>query len=307
MKKLAFIALVSLLFVFLTNASAGIPGFMKARMGTLKGQVFVDDKPLADAIVSFFDTKGGPPPAIGSARRVPDMVTRTDSQGWFTAQLLPGNFYVGAMVRAVGLGPGPPRAGEEFFFVRNSEGRLRSVAVITKQVVEIGRLDGVPPGKFKEFDDFIVITGKITDENGQPRSGVMVTLKESMSAARPKFVSERTGDDGLYELKVPPGQYYVLARESLQGGRPRTGSFIGTYGKTAPVGDASPLNAGGKSGGAPPGIGTQGGGGEAISVIGKKGEVLSGVDIQLFRIPDPEETRKKFEDEARARTPETTK
>ena len=114
---------------------------------------------------------------------------------------------------------------------------------------------------------------------------------------------EKTKENGTYEIKVPPGKYYVMAHEFIRGGRPRPGSSIGMYGKTAPSNVAIPSNAmGGLGGNMPPGIAAQSRSGvEAIPIEGKHGEVLENIDITMFNIPDPEKTRKKIEEEARAR------
>lgn len=301
MRRLVLLILAVMLIA--SNAMAGVPGFMKARMGTLQGEVYVGGKILPSAIVSFFDKKSGPPPVMGTARRVPDMVSRTNDKGEFSVKLLPGSYYMGAMVREMGQGPGPPRKGEEYFFIRTDSGKLRLFKVNKKALSKVGKVEGVKPGEFEEFKDFITIQGVVADESGKPTSGIMVNLKDSLKSPRPRYVSDRTDENGKYELRVPPGKYYVMARESLRGGRPRTGSYIGTYGKTAPIGEAAPANAGGAMGGSPPGVGVQGGGGggEAILVEGKGGEVFSDVNIAMFRIPDPVETRRKFEESARAR------
>lgn len=300
MRRVCWLVLALLLSSALLSF-AGVPGFLKNKMGTLNGQLFVHEKPLADAIVSFFDSKGGPPPVVGSTRRVPDMVARTDDQGRFSVKLLAGSYCMGSLIREKGNGAGPPRDGEEYFFIRDSAGNLRTLEVRAKAISEVGRVDGVVPGMFKEFDDFIVIRGTITDETGKVLPGVLVTLRESLASSRPRYISKRTATDGSFEMKVPPGQYYVMARESLQGGRPLTGSYIGTYGKSAPLVEATGQKGKDSSGGVSLGGGRQGGGGEAKVVGGSKGEIISGIDIQMFRIPDPGATRQRFEEAARSR------
>ena len=298
--RIVAVAVLALIVAAVGTGWAGVPGFMREQMGTLKGQIFVDGKPFPDAIVSFFDKKGGPPPIVGKVRRVPDMVGRTDANGYFSVQLMPGEYSVGTLKRAVADGPGPPREGEKFFFVRGGDGKLRYVSVPTKQELDAGRLDGVPPGQFEEFTQSITIRGTVKDPEGKPVEGMMVSVKDDINSSRPKYISEPTGKDGRYEMKVPPGRYFVVARGAIQGGRPRAGSSVGIYGKGAPMGSASPANAGGgRDGQNPPGIAAQGGGeGEAKAVEGKDGAVLDKIDIVLHEIPDPDETRKKFEAEA---------
>ncbi len=298
MRRILILILVMLLP---SSASlAGIPGFMKARMGTLQGQLYVDGKILPNAIISFFDKKGGPPPILGSARRVPDMVARTDDKAKFSVKLLPGSYYMGSLIRERGKGPGPPQKGEQYFFIRDQNGQLQSLVVKTKSINKVGRLNGVPPGKFKEFEAFITISGKVIDETNKPCSGALVTLKDKLNAPRPKYIAKPTDEQGKFSVKVPPGKYYLMVRESLRDGRPAIGSSVGTYGKVAPKVSAASRQADNKNASFPAGMSQQGGSGTAIAVGGEKGEIISGIVINMFKIPDPNATRNEYKKKARA-------
>ena len=299
-KKFAFV-LGLLMFLFSTRSWADVPGFMKEQMGTLKGTVYVKDKMYANAIVSFFDKNNGPPPIEGSARRVPEAIDRSTAQGEFSLKLLPGTYYMGAMFREVSKGMGPPREGEEYFFVESEPGKLREFTIETKKVTDVGRVNGSPPGTFQELKSFITIKGKITGEDGKPLAGALVTLKENMDAPRPRYISEGSAADGTFSIKVPPGKYFAVGRESVEGGKPGIGASIGSYGKTAPLGDSgSPPNVGSQTGASPAARGLQGAGeGQAIAIEGKDGAVIENVNIQMFKIPNPIETREKFEAEAK--------
>jgi len=298
-KKFAFV-LGLLLLLFTATSWADVPGFMKDQMGTLKGTMYVKDKVYGDAIVSVFDKANGPPPIVGSARRVPDAIDRSTDQGEFSLKLLPGTYYMGTMFREVSKGMGPPRDGEEYFFVESEPGKLREFTIETKKVTEAGRVNGSPPGTFQEFKNFITIKGKITGENGKPLAGALVTLKDNMDAPRPRYIAEGAAADGTFSIKVPPGKYFAVGRESVAGGKPGIGSSIGSFGKTAPLGDSgSPPNVGSQAGASPAARGLQGAGeGQAIAIEGKDGDVIENVNIQMFKIPNPVETRAKFEAEA---------
>jgi hypothetical protein len=299
MKKILLLAMGLLLM--LSRASwADVPGFMKEQMGTLKGTVYAKDKPYTNAIVSFFDKSGGPPPIVGSARRVPEAIDRSNPKGEFSLKLLPGTYYMGALQRELKQGFGPPRDGEEYFFMRDAQGKLREFVIETKKVNDAGRVDGMPPGAFHEFSEFITIEGTVTSDSGKPLAGALVTLKDNVDAPRPKFISHATGADGVFSIKVPPGKYYLVGRESVGGGKPGIGAFIGSYGKTNPLGEAVPPNPGNQSGASAAAKGMQGGGGQAQAVEGKNGAVIKGINIQMFKIPDPAETREKYETEARS-------
>lgn len=300
MKRMLMLFLGLLCILSVTSSWADVPGFMKEQMGTVKGTVYVKDKVYANAIVAFFDKTNGPPPIVGSARRVPEAIDRSNEQGDFSVKLLPGAYYMGVMFREVSKGPGPPRAGEEYFFIESEPGTLREFTVLTKQNTEVGRVNGSAPGAFHEFKSFITIKGKITGEDGKPLAGVLVTLKDKLNAPRPRYISEGSAADGTFSVKVPPGKYFAVGRESVEGGKPGVGSSIGSYGKTAPLGDSgTPPNVGSQNGASPAARGLQGAGdGQAIAIEGKDGDVIENINIQMFKIPNPVETREKFEAEA---------
>lgn len=301
MKKIIAFTL-GLLLTLLGTGMADVPGFMKEMMGTLKGVVYVKDKPYTNAIVAFFDKNGGPPPITGSARRVPDAIDRANEKGEFSSKLLPGTYFIGTMQREATKGFGPPREGEEFFFMRDDTGKLREFTVETKKLTDVGRTDGMAPGAFEEFKNFITIKGKVTSDEGKPLAGVLVTLKDNADAPRPKFISHATGADGTFSVKVPPGKYYIMARESIGGGKPGVGTFIGSYGKADPLGEAVTPNMGSQPGASAAVKDIKSAGsGQTIAVEGKNGEVIENINIQMFKIPDPVATREKFEAEAKSK------
>ena len=302
MKKTILFVVGFVLALVSSSSWAAGPDAMKGKMGTLKGTLYVNDKVLANAVVSFFDKKVGPPPVIGSgARRVPEVLGRTNDKGDFSVKLLPGTYFMGAMIRDANKGAGPPRPGEEYFFIHSEQGQLREFTLTEKQVSEVGRVVGKTTAASQEFANYFTIKGKVTGEDGKPLAGILVTLKESMDAPRPIFISDETAADGSYTMKVPAGKYFAVGRESVKGGKPAVGSYIGTYGKTNPAtGEAAPPpNVGSQPGASPAAKGLQGtSGGQALAIEGKAGEVISDINIQLFKIPDPVETRAKYEAEA---------
>ena len=302
MKRIAIVFMLLSVFVAAT-AFAGVPGFMKERMGVLEGQLFTESNiPHAKGIVSFFNVKGGPPLLADSAMRVPDMVSRTDESGHFSVKLLPGKYYMGALIREASAGPGPPREGEEYFFAMAEAAKLQVFEVKTKQTSQVGRVTGMKPDKIVDFKDFVVFQGEVLDEQGKPVAGMMVTVKEEMNAPRPKYVSKRTKEDGRFQLKLPPGRYFIMARDSIRVGRPRPGSYIGNYGQASPAAAASQGGEGGlPRGGGGAGVGLQGGGGEAVAIEAQAGQTYDDLTINVYKIPDPEKTRNKYEEEARIR------
>lgn len=296
-RLLPFGCLLALASVFFGSQPvwAGIPGFMLARMGELAGSVeLIGEKlPNNGVIMAFFNQETGPPPIESGMRRVPDMLGRSDGSGNFNIRLLPGKYFVGMLIRETGEGPGPPRPGEKFFFAQDDTNHLRLFEVPERQTVSVGVLRGVAPEKVKDFMEFTTISGRVVDEEGKPLAGAFVLVKTNPSTARPLFISSPTDSDGRYRIKVPPDTiYYIVARDQIQGGRPLPGSYVGTYGKTAPT-----QGTGSEGIGAPAGVGS-GGEGDALPVSGGKGQVIDNVDIAVFRLPDPEGNRNKYQKDA---------
>lgn len=283
---------------------AAVPAMLKAGMGILKGELQVEGRPLPNAVISFFNTQEGPPPDTGTARRVPDRVERTDPDGKFSVELLPGSYFVGALIRDADKGPGPPRPGEKFFFARDGQGNLRTFDLKAGQTTEAGPITGIAPAGFKEFNNYMTIRGTVREVDGKPLAGVIVTLNDNMNSARPRFISGKTSADGTYEVKVPPGKYYVVAHESIRGGRPTPGSKIGMYGRSGQPGTTpSPNSPGGGPGAmlAPGSAAQSGAGNEALPVTGRNGDILERIDITMISVPDPEQVRNKFLEEAETR------
>jgi len=303
MKKWFFM----LLFVLLVGplvCQAGVPGFMKERMGTLSGQVMTDDgKPVPGGVVSFFDAEKGIPPLIADMHRIPDMVGRMGTDGRFNVKLLPGSYYMGALIISdPGRGPGPPQKGETFYFAKDTNGELRTFTLGTREEKDAGVIIGAAPETFPLFKNLVTIEGMLLNEDGKPFVGGVVLVKTDMNNQRPDFVSQRTGEDGKFRIQLPPDTtYYLLGRERSVG-RPVPGSYIGTYGSNTaisaggalPIGSAQPAQPGS---GMPalPGFSEMEENEEPTPLTGKAGEVLQGIDITMFKMPVPGEQREKLQ------------
>ena len=296
-----------LLFVLLVSplvCQAGIPGFMKERMGTLSGQVMTDDgNPVPGGVVSFFDAKNGIPPLIADMHRIPDMIGRMGPDGRFSVKLLPGSYYMGALLITVpGRGPGPPQKGETFYFARDTNGGLRSFTLGTKEEKDAGVIIGAAPETFPQVKNLVAIEGMLLKEDGKPFVGGVVLVKSDMNKQRPDFVSQRTVEDGKFRIQLPPDtNYYLLGRERPVG-RPVPGSYFGIYGSnsaiseggTLPIGNVRPAQPGSGMPGLP-GFSEMKENEQAKPLIGKAGEVLLGIDITMFKVPVPGELREKLQ------------
>jgi hypothetical protein len=299
--------IIVLLFVLLAVplvCQAGAPGFMKENMGTLSGQVVTEDsKPVQGGVVSFFSTEKGIPPLIAKMHRIPDMVGRMSQDGKFTAKLLPGSYYIGALVITdPGRGPGPPREGEKFYFAKDDKGNLREFTLGVKEEKDAGKIMGALPDTFPLAKNLVTIEGRLLKEGNLPFKGGVVLVKTDMNNARPDFVSGRTGEDGTFKLQLPADTpYYFLGRERAVG-RPVPGTYVGTYGSKAaiseggalPIGNVRPAQ---PASGMPEVEGVEMGPGEDLptTVMGKPGEILTGINIMMFRMPVPGEQREQLQ------------
>ena len=283
------IIVISLVTFLPLTASAALPGFMLKRMGALKGQVFVEEKPLPGAIIAFFLESKGLPPIGEGMRRVPEFLTRANPEGNFTVKLAAGKYYIGILIRE-DKAPGPPREGEKFYFADNGQGKLRLFSIADHQKIDVGRVDGSDPAIFKEIENLFSIEGIVMKGNlGEPYKGAVVMAKTALNNPRPDYISKRTLADGKFKLSVgPDSSYFLIARETISVARPRPGDYLGTYGVRSEGSGNVGLIFG--SGAPPPGVMNAGEKpvDKPLQVIGGTGESLTGVEIMVFQVPDPQ-------------------
>ncbi len=204
-------------------------GRITGRLLTLHGR-----KPLAGGTVYFFNA-AGPPPSRDMYWRVPDKTAPIDAEGKFSVELPVGMYYMGAVKRASGKKElGPPRNRDLFFGAEKKNGKPREFQIKKDEVLDVGTFADAAPfkRKTKGLKGITAIEGRIYGQDGKPVKGVIVFayIKSAMSG-RPLFVSDKTGPDGKYMLRVNKGGvYYLRARNQYGGGKPKSGSLIGNYG-----------------------------------------------------------------------------
>lgn len=255
--------------------TAGSAGAESAGHGHLTGQVMMEGKSMPSANIAIFVVGNGPPPDLGSSRRVPEGIFRAE-KGRFKISLPPGRYYMGVAARLDSNRKGPPGADESFFFVRDQHGELRQFSVTGGETVDLGQLSGSASEAFPEIADSFTVEGTIYDEQGTPLQGALVLVRGNPAIPRPLFLSSRTGVDGRYQLKLPAGNsYYLVVRESLADvGRPVKGSHVGAYVRDSGSAEkGSPVLSAGDP------------------ITGSAGQVLKGMDITMRSVPDPEETK----------------
>jgi len=240
---------------------------------------------------------------IVKMHRIPDMVGRMSPDGKFSVNLLPSSYYMGAMIitdprRA----PGPPREGETFYFIRDKKGNLREFAVAIKETKEVGQIVGAKAETFPMAKKLMTIEGRLVLKDGTPYAGGVVLVKTDMRKPRPDFVSSRTGKDGRFRLNLPADTpYYLLGRERAVG-RPVPGSYVGTFGSNAPISSGGALPIGNvqpakPASGMPEVAGIELGPSEQPpdTIAGKKGEIISDVEILMFKLPVPGAQREQLQ------------
>lgn len=288
-----------LIMVFLTipvYSHAAVPGFMKYRMGTMEGQVFHDNKPVGNALISFFDDKNGLPPLEKLGGRIPEFLGRTDAEGKFKAKLVAGQYYMGILLREDSSVFGPPKEGEVYYFADDGQGRLRKLAIEDFKQIDVGRIDSSLPEAFPEKEDYFTVEGTVhQEEGGKPLEGAIVLGKTTPTMRRPQYFSERTDKNGKFSLKLPPDRtFYLVARTDITGTKPKEGEAIGKYGADSFTELSSITEQ--QVGGPPPGVAkkeTPRIVADSIPVTGTKGEVKSGLEIVMYAMPDQEKLREK--------------
>jgi hypothetical protein len=196
--------------------------------------------PMAGGRVLLFNEASGPPPIPDRYWRVPDEMVNIGHDGAFTAELAPGDYYLGTMKRLQGDEIGPPHDGDFFFFSRDNAGKPRLYHVKSGEKTDAGTISEAKPFKWeplKPADGITAIEGTITDTEGKPVAGVLIfAYLSSEMYGKPLFVSPKTGPDGKYLLRVSEGgEYFLKIRDIYGGGKPETGALMGVYGGDPPA------------------------------------------------------------------------
>jgi hypothetical protein len=158
------------------------------------------------------------------------------------------------------------------------------------------------PDSFPLVKNLFTIEGRLLKDDDKPFAGGVVLVKSDMNNQRPDFISQRTGDNGQYVLKLPPDTtYYLLGRERAVG-RPVPGTYVGTYGSKSPISEGGALPIGTVQPSRPgsgmpnlPGFSQMEENEQVTPVIGKAGQVMKGIDIMMFKMPVPGEQRDKLQ------------
>jgi len=250
--KKSIVLLIALIIVSVCPVSAG-----DSRTGRISGKIMMKDGgPLTGGIVNFYNEKSGSPPAPDRYWRVPDLIADIDEDGGFNADLEEGSYYIGALQQISGGNVGPPEEGDYFFISKERDGRPRIYSVKEGVSREIGVLAEAVPFHAFPADVISGIEGTILNAEGKPAKGTIVfAFATPEMVGQALFVSNRTGKDGKYVLRVHRGGTYYLAVRDVHGGGPPEGGMVISGHSTIPA-------------------------------KVKEGEVTKGLDIKVRRDPE---------------------
>lgn len=207
--------------------------------GKLSGCVEMTDHPVYRGVASLWPAGQGKAPDPRRAIRPPVVAAPLQADGCFSLQTLPGEYFVGAIVRLTDGGwQGPPRPGDMVFLSPDATDQNVVVTIRPGETVNIGR--HTAGWKYSGFDlteTSPAISGKLIGVDGKPLAGLLVfAFADSDMSKEPVAVSEPSDNHGRYLLRLPePATVYLRAREHYGRRSPTEGGYMGIYGEGAAV------------------------------------------------------------------------
>lgn len=221
-------------------SSISVAWAQEAKTGSISGRMLVKEgQPMANAVVFVFNDASGPPPSLDRYWRVPDEIVKTDAEGRFSASLSDGTYYLGAIKRTAGEDIGPLQEGDLFLQI-HGDGTPKKHVITNGAALDIGTVTGAITFKKSSLKTAVGITaieGMVTDAHGKPVENALVfAFLTPAMVGKPLFISEKTGKDGKYILRVHQGgNYYLKIRNSYGGGAMKAGEIMGSYGQEKPL------------------------------------------------------------------------
>lgn len=239
------------LFLFLIIMTIAVPVYCEtteiaaqtetvpALPATISGRLLTPSKnPLTTGIVLLYDKSLGPPPSPGKYWRVPDMITGTDNNGYFSIEVPEGTYFLQAAQKKPDGEIGPPKDREFFYFHGNSKGNPYPLIVAPGSKKNLGKLISYVwlPGMTQREKGITAVKGIVTDLEGNPVQGAMVFAHFSDNVqGRATFVSDRTDKNGKFLLRVLEGTYYLKVRSVIGGGVPEEGEYLNITSEFTPT------------------------------------------------------------------------
>lgn len=206
-------------FVLVMMAAAGCGDGRNKSAAPLTGTVSV---PLEGARLYVY---GEDEDIYGPAKYVSES---TGPDGSFSLSLEPGSYVGVVRKRASGDAAGPVRIGDyrsdPLTFEVSGEGSMTLDLTATVKEANEKAFPAMDAGGRTG------LAGRVIDADGGPVEGVRVNVYDHIQMSeRPKYVSERTGPDGRFQVKVRRGGTYYLAARDRFGGPPQLGDLYGRY------------------------------------------------------------------------------
>lgn len=218
----------------------GVMAFAEmSKIGSISGQVMITEGvPMSEGLVFFFNEDSGAPPSFDRYWRVPDEVVNTDINGKFRAVLADGKYYIGAIKRKTNEDIGPLQEGD-LFLPFYADGAPTKYVINNGSAINLGIVYGVKPFStsiLKTGAGITAIEGYVTNSRGKPLENTLVFAYSTPTMfGKPLFISEKTGKDGKYLLRVyEGGNYYLKIRNSYGGGAMKAGEIMGSFGEERP-------------------------------------------------------------------------
>lgn len=183
----------------------------------ISGVVYYEDAPIENGEVFFYldmrtDLRG---PAYFSVL--------TDKHGYFHAPLESGTYYLVCRKRMMPEQFGPIQPGDFFGYCEANPISLQQ-GENQKVVIYVLKRETVVAANVTKT----VISGNVYDIQKRPVSGIYVCLyKEDEMVGKPEYISNKTGEDGVFQINpVSGGKFYLIAKENF-GDVPKANDFIG--------------------------------------------------------------------------------
>lgn len=217
MKRGTLLVIHLLLFCMLcSGCSTGATASAPADGSRVHGKVTVDrgQKPVAGVRLMAY-----PAASHSLAGTAPLVSEKTGADGLFSLSLAPGDYYFIAR-------------GEGFFsyYGRNPvtvpEGGL--------QEMNLGLVEEAPPVPETEAQIDTGVLGSVSVD-GKPLAGVVVYVYTDLNEhlkGRGLGMTAATNESGIFQVSLPPGTYYLVARQRQGGGYAgplSAGDYIGYY------------------------------------------------------------------------------
>lgn len=215
--------------VFGTSSLPGAP-VSPPPTATITGRVLLPDRHPVTGIVLLYDQASGPAPSPRNYWRVPDLISFTESDGRFALTVPAGTYYLMAAQKNPDNEVGPPQGKEHIYLHGDANWNPLPITVSAGSRVDLGTRTASlwTPEMVRRSGEITAVSGIVVDQEGKPVAKAAVFGYLSPGATgRPTFVSDRTGADGKYLLRVADGgTYFLKVRSVFGGGTPQQGEFL---------------------------------------------------------------------------------